>query len=60
MVNRHVALVVCLFMSTVMAYNKNNRLVDYRDRVTVYNSTSPDKVTYTIDLMAFPYMTNVS
>ena len=52
-------LLSCLIVSKVMAFNKNNKLVDYRDRITVYNSTDPNTVTYTMDLMSFPYMTNV-
>ena len=61
MVNKQLmALLSCLIVSKVMAFNKNNKLVDYRDRITVYNSTDPNTVTYTMDLMSFPYMTNVS
>mmetsp|Transcript_15026 Transcript_15026/g.20405 ORF Transcript_15026/g.20405 Transcript_15026/m.20405 type:complete len:255 (+) Transcript_15026:39-803(+) len=55
------ALLACLqafTLQTAMAYSKYNRLVDYRDRVTVYDSNEPTKSVYSIDLMSFPYMTN--
>lgn len=47
-----------LLMQTTLAYNKENRLVDYRDRITIFNSTDPNTVSYAMDLMSFPYMTD--
>ena len=60
---KRMAVLACLqalLIHSAMAYNKYNRLVDYRDRVTVVNSTDTSQVIYTIDLMSFPYMTDVS
>lgn len=57
------ALLACLqalTLRTVLAYNAENRLVDYRDRITIFNSTDPDTVSFNMDLMSFPYMTEVS
>ena len=55
-----VACVQALLLRSALAFDSSNRLVDYRDRITVYNSTDPDTVTFTMDLMSFPYMTDVS
>lgn len=57
------AMMACLqalLMQTTLAYNAENRLVDYRDRITIFNSTDPNTVSYAMDLMSFPYMTDVS
>ena len=55
------ACIQALLLHSALAYNKNNRLVDYRDRVTITDSNdSTDETIYSIDLMSFPYMTDVS
>ena len=43
-----------------LAYNKNNRLVEYYDKITIYNSTAPEVEVYSTKLYAFPYVTQVS
>ena len=56
------ACIQALLIHSALAYNKNNKLVDYRDRVTIFDSKDEDKSDeiYSIDLMSFPYMTDVS
>lgn len=63
--SKRMAVLACiqaLLMHSALAYNKNNKLVDYRDRVTIFDSKDVDKSDeiYSIDLMSFPYMTDVS
>lgn len=41
-----------------LAYDKNNRLADYYDKIQIYNSTAPDVEVYSDKLFAFPYVQN--
>ena len=42
------------------AYNKDNVLVDYGDRIKISKSTDPDVVVEQMELYSFPYIANVS
>jgi len=55
-----VAIVATMIMSYSSAYNPDNKLVDYKDKITIVKSTEPLDVVKTMDLYAFPYSDNVS
>lgn len=48
----------CL-LPAALALDSNNRLVDYKDRITIVNTTDKS-VVLEMDLYSFPYITNVS
>jgi len=52
--------IACL-LPEVLAFNANNRLVDYKDRIVIMNETvATSPVVLTMDLYSFPYITDVS
>ena len=55
-----VAIVAFMIMSQACAYNSDNRLVEYKDKITIVKSTEPLDVVKTLDLYAFPYSDDVS
>lgn len=55
-----VAVHLACLSNLVLAYDKNNRLADYYDKIQIYNSTAPNVEVYSDKLYAFPYVANVS